>query len=105
MIKEGDLLWTPTPEWVEGTNITHFMKWLQAERGLKFADYSALWCWSVEDVDAFWQAIWDYYGIKSSAPVQAVLGKRTMPGAEWFPGARLNYAEHVLRNERPGRTL
>ncbi|MCX7172152.1 MAG: acetoacetate--CoA ligase [Proteobacteria bacterium] len=102
MIKEGDLLWTPTPEWVEGTNIAHFMKWLQAERGLKFADYDELWRWSVGDIDSFWQAIWDYYGIKSSAPVQAVLGKRTMPGAEWFPGARLNYAEHVLRNQRPG---
>ena len=102
MIKEGDLLWTPTPEWVAGTNLTHFMKWLDAERGLKFADYGALWRWSVEDIDGFWQAIWDYYGIKSSAPVQGVLGKRSMPGAEWFPGARLNYAEHVLRNERPG---
>lgn len=102
MIKEGDLLWTPTSEWVERTNFTHFMKWLQAERGLKFADYNELWRWSVEDIDGFWQAIWDYYSIKSSTPVQEVLGKRTMPGAEWFPGARLNYAEHVLRNERPG---
>ena len=102
MVKEGDLLWTPTPEWVEGTNLVHFMKWLHAERGLQFADYRALWRWSVEDIDDFWQAIWDYYGIKSSAPAQAVLGKRTMPGAEWFPGTRLNYAEHVLRKERPG---
>ena len=54
------------------------------------------------DLDGFWQAVWDYCGIEASVRPTAVLGARTMPGADWFPGARLNYAQHVLRRERPG---
>lgn len=102
MIKEGDLLWTPTPEWVASTNLTAFTQWLQLERGLKFGDYDDLWRWSVRDLESFWSAIWDYFSIESSAPYERVLASRKMPGAEWFPGARLNYAQHVLRQERPG---
>ena len=66
--------------------------------------YDALWRWSVTDLPGFWQAVWDYCGVTSSAPATSVLASRAMPGARWFPGARLNYAEHVLRNERPGTT-
>ena len=62
-----------------------------------------LWRWSMERHRGFWRAIWDYFGIESTSTVTRVLGKRTMPGAEWFPGARLNYAQHILRNERAGR--
>jgi acetoacetyl-CoA synthetase len=69
---------------------------------LKFGDYGALWRWSVTDLDGFWQAVWDYCGVRASVPPAAVLGSRAMPGADWFPGARLNYAEHVLGQERPG---
>jgi acetoacetyl-CoA synthetase len=101
-IREGDLLWAPGPEQAARANITDFTGWLAAERGLRFGTYDALWQWSVTDLDGFWQAVWDYCGIQSSTPPAAVLGRRTMPGADWFPGARLNYAEHVLRNERPG---
>ncbi|MGH3327913.1 MAG: acetoacetate--CoA ligase [Streptomycetales bacterium] len=101
-VREGDLLWTPSPAQVAGANITAFQRWLEEERGLHFAGYEALWRWSVEDLDAFWQVIWDYFGIRSSAPYARVLGRRAMPGAEWFPGARLNYAQHVLARERPG---
>ena len=79
------------------------MAWLARERGQEFGDYHALWDWSVTDLDGFWQAIWDYCGIEASVPPTAVLGRRSMPGADWFPGARLNYAQHVLRNERPGQ--
>jgi acetoacetyl-CoA synthetase len=56
----------------------------------------------VEDLEGFWQAVWDYCGIRASVPPERVLGSRAMPGAEWFPGARLNYAQHVLLRERPG---
>jgi len=69
---------------------------------LHFANYDSLWHWSVTELEEFWHAIWDYFGIESSAPHTRVLGKREMPGAGWFPGARLNYAQHVLRNERAG---
>lgn len=103
-VHEGDLLWTPSAGQVAKANITAFRDWLARERGLSFPDYDALWRWSVEDLEGFWQAIWDYFRISSSAPHECVLARRTMPGARWFPGARLNYAEHVLRNERPGET-
>jgi acetoacetyl-CoA synthetase len=55
-------------------------------------------------LEGFWQSIWDYFGVESSAPVERVLGRRSMPGAEWFPGARLNYAGYVLGRERPDAT-
>lgn len=103
MIKEGDLLWTPDPQRVATSNLTKFTAWLARERGLQFADYHQLWRWSVEDIDGFWHAIWDYFGVQSSTPWQRVLGDRTMPGTDWFPEARLNYAQHVLRNERAGK--
>jgi acetoacetyl-CoA synthetase len=101
-VREGELLWTPSAAQVEGANLTRFAKWLARQRGLQFASYDALWQWSVTELEEFWQAMWDYFGILSSAPHTRVLGKRAMPGAEWFPGARLNYAQHVLRNERAG---
>jgi acetoacetyl-CoA synthetase len=101
--REGDLLWTPSPDRVERANITAFTRWLGRERGRRFDGYQELWQWSVTDLDGFWQAVWDYCGIEASTPPTAVLGARTMPGADWFPGARLNYAQHVLRHERPGQ--
>ncbi len=74
----------------------------EAERGLKFASYEELWRWSVGDLEAFWQSIWDYFKVGSSAPHERVLTDRSMPGAQWFPGARLNYAQEALRHERAG---
>jgi acetoacetyl-CoA synthetase len=88
---------------VERANVTALAGWLGRERGHRFDGYTDLWQWSVTDLDGFWQAVWDYCGVEASAPPTAVLGVRTMPGADWFPGARLNYAQHVLRNERPGQ--
>ena len=101
MLKEGDLLWTPSPERVERSNITAYLRWLRRERGLEFATYEDLWRWSVEELEAFWQSLWDYFRIESSTPHGPVLAERRMPGAKWFPGARLNYAQHALRHERP----
>ncbi|HXY03336.1 MAG TPA: AMP-binding protein, partial [Terriglobales bacterium] len=101
-MREGDLLWTPSASQIADANVTKFMHWLVRERGLHFSSYTELWQWSTQKLDEFWQAIWDYFGVQSSAPYSRVLEKRTMPGAEWFPGARLNYAQHILRNERSG---
>ena len=101
-VREGDLLWTPSAARVADANLTAFMSWLASQRGLRFDGYHALWRWSVGDLEGFWRAVWDYSGIDASAPPERVLGRRAMPGAEWFPGARLNYAQHVLRRERPG---
>jgi len=102
MVRESELLWTPSLERCERSHIVAFTRWLQRTRGLHFSDYESLWQWSVQDVESFWRAIWDYCGVRSSAPYTQVFGRREMPGAEWFPGARLNYAEHALRHERPG---
>jgi acetoacetyl-CoA synthetase len=73
------------------------MTWLRESRGLEFTDYAALREWSVTDLAAFWRSIWDYFQIEAYTPPAAVLPDATMPGATWFPGATLNYAEHVLR--------
>ena len=101
-MKAGDILWTPSPERIAHANVTALRLWLERERGLRFAGYAAMWRWSVEDLEGFWGALWDYFHIEASVPYERVLGKRSMPGAEWFPGARLNYARHVLRGERSG---
>jgi acetoacetyl-CoA synthetase len=102
-VNEGDLLWTPSPQRVAAAELTHFVQWLERERKRRFATYDELWRWSVTDLAGFWGAIWDYFEIRASAPYERVIGRRTMPGAEWFPGARLNYAQHALRNEAPGK--
>jgi len=99
LIQEGDLLWTPPPGFAEGSTVGRFLRWLSRERGLDFADYAALWRWSVDDLEAFWAAIWDFFEVRSSTPYTRVLDGRVMPGARWFAGARINFAEHVLRNE------
>jgi acetoacetyl-CoA synthetase len=99
-VKAGDILWTPSPERIANANVTIFARWLERERGLRVDDYAALWRWSVEDLEGFWGAIWDFFRVEASTPPTRVLGRRGMPGAEWFPGARLNYARHVLRGER-----
>ncbi|MDA8523199.1 acetoacetate--CoA ligase [Acidovorax sp. NCPPB 4044] len=75
-----------------------YRAWLERHRGLAFDDYGALWRWSVTDLDAFWQSVWDYFGIESPTPHTAVLARNTMPGAEWFPGAQVNYARQALRH-------
>jgi acetoacetyl-CoA synthetase len=100
IVNDGDLLWTPGRERIEQSQLTRFMRWLECERQLSFTNYSELWHWSVTDIEGFWQAIWDYFHIRSSAPHSRVLADRAMPGAAWFPGARLNFAEHAFRNER-----
>src|SRR5215467_2493274 len=101
-MQPGELLWAPGPERIRQANVTALADSLARERGRHFPDYRSLWRWSVEDLEGFWQALWDYFSIDSSATHTCVLGQRSMPGAEWFPGARLNYAQHVLRRERAG---
>jgi acetoacetyl-CoA synthetase len=95
----GDVLWTPSAELREQSELARYLRWLRDERGLDFADYDALWRWSVEDLEGFWASLWDFFEIRAHTPYERVLGSAEMPGAEWFPGARLNYAEHMLGRE------
>lgn len=95
---EGTLLWEPSEEFKENARISDYMRWLKEEKNLSFEDYSELWEWSVTDLEGFWASVWEYCGVEASKPYESVLGRREMPGAEWFPGTELNYAEHVLRH-------
>jgi acetoacetyl-CoA synthetase len=82
--------------------MTRYLRWLARERGLHFSSYDELWRWSITDLDGFWSSVWTFCDVRASQPYDCVLGRREMPGAEWFPGAMLNYAEHALRHERDG---
>jgi len=90
-------LWTPDKETVERANLTAYMRWLRETRGLDFADYESLWRWSVEDLEAFWGSIWDYYGLGEHSSYERVLAEERMPGARWFPGATVSFARECLR--------
>jgi acetoacetyl-CoA synthetase len=76
----------------------HYMTWLAENRGLAFDSYAQLWAWSVTDLAGFWASIWHFFEVQAQTPYQDVLASPTMPGAVWFPGAHLNYAEHALRS-------
>jgi len=97
MSEAREILWRPDPDWAAASTMAGFIRWLEAERGLTFADYPALWTWSVEDPEGFWRAIVAHFDLRI-ADAGPVLGRRTMPGAEWFPGARTSFPAHVLRH-------
>jgi acetoacetyl-CoA synthetase len=100
--ERGQLLWEPSAEAVERSAMTRYMRWLESERGLPLADYSSLWTWSVTELEQFWASIWDYFEVRSESPYARVLADRQMPGARWFEGAELNYAEHLFRDQPGG---
>ena len=98
-----ETIWEPTPEEIERAKLTGYMRRLEPKLGRRFDGYQDLWRWSVSDLEAFWASVWDHFGVRASAPYERVLAKREMPGAVWFPGARLSYAEHALarRDDHP----
>src|SRR3954447_7844606 len=93
----GQTLWSPAPDARDTTRVGDFIRFVGRTRGLEFVDYDGLWQWSVTDLAGFWAAVWDYFGVIAHTPYTAVLSSDAMPGARWFEGATLNYAEHVLR--------
>ncbi|MDN5858318.1 MAG: acetoacetate--CoA ligase [Pseudonocardia sp.] len=95
-----ELLWSPDP--ARRGPLTEFTEWVAAHRGIDARDYAQLHAWSVADLDGFWSAVAEFCGVRFRTPPRAVLGEDRMPGAQWFPGATLNYAEHVL-TDGPGR--
>jgi acetoacetyl-CoA synthetase len=95
-LTEGELLWEPSVAFRDASTMTEYLRWLERERGLRFADFAALWRWSVEDLEAFWSSIAEYYDIPLRGHWDRVLADRSMPGARWFEGAELNYAEAIL---------
>jgi acetoacetyl-CoA synthetase len=96
-MSDPPLLWTPGLDARTATRVGRYLAWLERERGQRFDTYDQLWRWSTSDLDGFWRSIWDHHDVRSSAPYSAALADARMPGAQWFPGARLNWAEHALR--------
>jgi acetoacetyl-CoA synthetase len=99
MSESVTVLWTPPADVRETTEVGRYLHWLERERGLVFDDYAALQRWSVDDLPSFWGSIWDFFEVKAHSPYTSVLASDAMPGAVWFPGARLNFAEHLVGNE------
>jgi acetoacetyl-CoA synthetase len=93
--------WVPTDEDVAGARVTDFARFVSARTGQELPDYHALWRWSVDDVGGFWGALWEYFSLGDVAG--EVLSSTEMPGAQWFPGTRLNYVDQVLRHARADR--
>lgn len=91
-------LWTPPAELVENCNLNHYMRWLREKGTMDTDDYHQLWTWSVENIPAFWKSIREYFDVlHEGEPEEIMTG--TMPRVNWFPGLRLNYAEHIFRKE------
>jgi acetoacetyl-CoA synthetase len=91
-------LWVPSTERREAATLTRYMRWLRDERKLSFVDYEVLWRWSVDDLEGFWDSVWSFFDVPQSHAHSRVLQSDRMPGAQWFPGARLNYVDQLLRH-------
>ena len=94
----GKLLWKPSEERVKNSNMYRFLLFVNKRHQQTFTDYDSLYAWSVSHISEFWAAVWDFVGIKASRGYDRVVDDELkMPGAKWFPGARLNFAENLLR--------
>jgi acetoacetyl-CoA synthetase len=99
-------LWSPSPERVAAANLTGFMRYVRQESGIAAQDYASLYDWSVRDLEGFWRAVWSHCRIIAAAQGSVVVANRDrMPGAQWFPDARLNFAENLLRRRDHGTAI
>ncbi len=99
----GQVLWSPGPQQMQHSRLVQYQQWLATERGVHTSEYAELWRWSVENVEDFWQSIWDFFEVQADGERQPVLTSQTMPDARWYPDARLNFAEHIFRNASSAR--
>ncbi|MEQ6120360.1 acetoacetate--CoA ligase [Reichenbachiella sp. MALMAid0571] len=104
MTTSQQILWAPDASFIEQSNLKSFEKWLNTHKGLSFDNYQHLWKWSVDNIELFWECLWQYFNIKSHTKYTSVLSSSKMPGSRWFEGATLNYAEHIFRNKKEGET-
>ena len=100
-MSEREILWRPSPERVKAARIEAYRAWVNRSYGLELADYHALHRWSVTEVERFWESIAEYFGVRFHTPPRQTLSSRRMPGARWFAGASINYAEHVFAGRDP----
>ena len=94
------IVWSPSEQFIEQSNLKRFERWLAETRDLHFETYEQLWEWSIQHIDTFWECMWHYFEVISHHPYKQVLSSQKMPGAHWFEGATLNYAEHIFRNKK-----
>lgn len=97
----GQPQWVPTDADVADARVTAFARFVERRTGASLPDYQTLWQWSVDDIEGFWAALWDYFDLGERA--EPVLAHPEMPGAQWFPGTTLNYADQVVRHARTDR--
>ena len=90
-------MWRPTPEEAQNCRLGQFLRWCCVHNGVRAATYRQAWEWSVGDPSAFWSAVREYFDVIGDGFDDPALAGDTMPGAKWFPSARLNFAENVLR--------
>jgi acetoacetyl-CoA synthetase len=95
-------LWEPSEQERERAEMTRFMCWTGERRGRPFRDYGELWSWSVDELEDFWAAVWEFCGVRASRPYERVLDSHRMPGTRWFEGAQLNYAQNIIEGLRAG---
>ena len=93
------VLWEPSEDEMMHSGLARYRRWLESEKMLVFPEYKQLWEWSVQELEAFWSSIWEYFHIHDHGQYTAVLENHRMPGAKWFPGSELNYAEHIFLNK------
>src|ERR1700727_2893229 len=101
----GEILWQPPADLRQSRQIGRFMEFAEGRCDRRFAGYDDLWRWSVEDLEGFWGSIWEFFELRSHAPFEQVLASREMPGAAWFEGARVNYAEHLVGRDEDTDTV
>jgi acetoacetyl-CoA synthetase len=107
-IEAGTVLWKPDQETLRRAPMSDFAARVADKHGVAADDYEALWRWSVDQLEDFWGEVWDYFDIQADGSAEPVLASSAMPGAQWFPNARLNYAEHIFRRasaDRPALIL
>jgi acetoacetyl-CoA synthetase len=97
-MSEFDGSWSPDEATLAAANLTRFTAWLAETGRGNYTDYQELWAKSVDDVAWFWDAVWNYFDIETDSPPTAALGNSEMPGAQWFPGATINYAGEIFRH-------
>lgn len=102
-IEQGEVLWRPTAQQIDETRLAAFLEYMKQEHGKHFDDYASLWQWSVDELEQFWSAVWNFFDVQANGDPAVVLADASMPGAKWFPAVQLNYAEHVFRNADPAR--
>ncbi|MEA2149718.1 MAG: acetoacetyl-CoA synthetase [Solirubrobacteraceae bacterium] len=102
MPRDPTVLWRPGEDFAARTRMRAYMRWLAEERGVRTTTYDELWRWSVDDLEGFWSSIAEHFDVAFHEPATTVLGRREMPGAQWFDGATLSYPEHILRDRDDG---